>query len=287
MTSRWAISRSGIGDRGGRVGGHAVPLEQRPSLAGRKLGEQGLADRGAVRLDPAAWLGEHPHRVRAGHLGDVDDLVAVEHGQVGRLAGEPDQLGQERPQPGTERLAGDLAEPDQPRAQRVPPRRLLPDVTPVDQRPHQPVHGGQREPGDGGELGQAERAAGVGQHLEQVEGPLDGLHPARRSRGGAAGALGQIVHVFHNTENVIHMSEVPRRRRGGGSAGDGSEVPRGGAGRGSAREWRTNLWPSCPPEVDTTRGAGERTARRLTGCRPRSSLNPRHGKIISGYGKHV
>ena len=134
-----------VGDRGGRVGGHAVPLEQRARLAGRKLGEQGLADRGAVRLDPAAWFGEHPHRVRAGHLGDVDDLVAVEHGQVGRLAGEPDQLGQERPQPGAEHLAGGLAEPDQPRAQRVPPRGLLPDVAPVDQRAHQPVHGGQRE----------------------------------------------------------------------------------------------------------------------------------------------
>ena len=181
-----------VGDRGGCIGGHAVALEQGARLAGRKLGQQGLAHRGAVRLDPAARFGEHPHRVRAGHLGDVDDLVAVEHGQVGRLAGEADQLGQERAQPGAEHLAGDLAEPDQARAQRVPPGRLLPDVTPVDQGAHQPVHGGQREAGDGGEFGQAERAAGVGQHLEQVEGPLDGLHATGRSRAGAVGTGGAL-----------------------------------------------------------------------------------------------
>ena len=218
-----------VGDRGRRVGGHAVPLEQRAGLAGRQLGQQGLADRGAVRADPAARLGEHPHRVRAGHLREVDDLVAVEHGQVGRLAGEPDQLGQVRPQRRAEHAAGGLAEPDQPCAQRVPPRRLLPDVAPVDQRAYQPVHGGQREPGDRGEFGQAERPAGVGQHLEQVEGPLDGLHAARRSGGGAPGCLltdsvmpgcvvtghrqpgvlGRIVHVFHDTENIIHITEAP------------------------------------------------------------------------------
>ena len=232
-----------VGDRGGCIGGHAVPLKQGARLAGRKLGQQGLAHRGAVRLDPAARFGEHPHRVRAGHLGDVDDLVAVEHGQVRRLAGEADQLGQERAQPGAEHLAGDLAQPDQARAQRVPPGCLLTDVAPVDQRAHQPVHGGQREAGDGGELGEAEGAARVGQHLEQVEGPLDGLHAARRSRGGAAGAVGtsggvtsrrepgvldRIVHVFHDTENVIHVSEVPGPsgpRRPGESAGKGRRRP--------------------------------------------------------------
>ena len=133
-------------------------------------------------------------------------------------------MGQERPQPGAEHLAGGLAEPDQARAQRVPPGRLLPDVTPVDQGAHQPVHGGQGEAGDGREFGQAERAAGVSQHLEEVEGPLDGLHAAGRSRAAAAGAvrtgravsslrqhgvLGLIVHVFHDTENVIHITELP------------------------------------------------------------------------------
>ena len=172
-----------VGDRGWGVGGHAVPLEQRTRLAGRNLGEQGLAHRGAVREDPAAWFGEHAHRVRAGHLRDVDDLVAVEHGQVGGLPGEPDQLGQERPQPRPQHAAGGLAEPDQSRAQRVPPGGLLPDVAPIDQRAHQPVNSGQGKPRNGGELGQAERPAGVGQHLEQVEGPLDGLHAAG---GGAA-----------------------------------------------------------------------------------------------------
>jgi hypothetical protein len=47
-----------------------------------------------VGADPAAGLGEHPHRVRAGHLGDVDDLVAVEHDTEndGSFASLPGQL---------------------------------------------------------------------------------------------------------------------------------------------------------------------------------------------------
>ena len=197
-----------VGDGRGSVGRHAAPLQQSPRLARRKLRQQGLADRRAVRADAAARLGEHPHRVSAWHLSDVDDLIAVEHGQVGGLPRLEDQLSQERPQPGTEHAAGGLAQPDQPRAECVPARGLLTDVAPVDQRAHQPVNGGQREPGVGRELGQAQRAARVGQHLEQVEGPLDGLHSACgwaaaglvAARSVAAGrrqpdALSRIVHA--------------------------------------------------------------------------------------------
>jgi hypothetical protein len=99
----------GVGDGGRGEGRHAGPLEQRAGVTGWQLGHQGLAYRRAVRPDPAAGLGEHAHRVRAGHLGQVDDLVAVEHGQVGRLPRLPDQLGQERAQPAAEHAAGDLA----------------------------------------------------------------------------------------------------------------------------------------------------------------------------------
>lgn len=98
-----------IGDCRRRQDGHPGPSQDCPGCRGGELGEQGVADRGAVRTDPSAGLGEHPHLVRAGSLGDVDDLVAVEHRQVRGLAGQLDELDEVGPKPCSEQAAGRLA----------------------------------------------------------------------------------------------------------------------------------------------------------------------------------
>ena len=70
---------------------------------------------------------------------------------------------------------GGLAEPDHPRADRIAARRLLPDVALADQRTHQPVDRRHRQSRPRAELRQGQRAAAVGQVLEQAERPIDGL----------------------------------------------------------------------------------------------------------------
>jgi hypothetical protein len=73
-------------------------------------GEHGLADGRAVGVDAAADLGEHPHRVLAGALGDVDDVVAVEEGEVGGLAEGVDEPGEGALGAGACHAVGDAAE---------------------------------------------------------------------------------------------------------------------------------------------------------------------------------
>ena len=84
-------SSSNCGDRGDRPARHRPHtgrLQQRANLLGLALGEQHLADRGAVcgrpRADPHA--GEPDHRMRAFDALDVDDLAPVEHGEQHVLA---------------------------------------------------------------------------------------------------------------------------------------------------------------------------------------------------------
>ena len=111
-------------------------------------GEDRLADGGGVRQGAATDLGEHPHEVlRWLDLGDVDDLFAVEHGEVDRLAERLDHPGHVRVRQRPQALRAGVGEPHQPRAERVLPGRLLPDVAEVDQRAHQAVDGGQRQVG--------------------------------------------------------------------------------------------------------------------------------------------
>jgi len=66
-------------------------------------------------------LGEHPHRVPAGCLGDVGHLVAVQHGQVGRLPDLVHEVAQVRKRHGVEHHRRALGQQEQPRPQRVPP----------------------------------------------------------------------------------------------------------------------------------------------------------------------
>ena len=105
---------------------------------------------GAVRGDPAAGLGEHPHRVPGGHLADVHHGVVVEDGEVRGLAQGVDQAGEHRLRPRAEHRAGDLAERDEPGAERVAAVRQLAHVAALDQRAHQPVDRGQRQAGPRG-----------------------------------------------------------------------------------------------------------------------------------------
>ena len=129
-----------------------------------------------MRLHPAADFGEHPHGVPRLCLRDIHDLVTVEHRQVRRFAELVDEPGQVRARPYAEHPRGGVAEPDQPRAENVLPRRLLADVAEVDERAQQPVDRGQGQAGLVGELRQREGAAGIGHQLEEREGALDRLH---------------------------------------------------------------------------------------------------------------
>ena len=156
-------------------GGHAVADHDLLGLGRAELGEQGLADAGAVGQDAPADLGEGAHGVARGRLGDVEDLVAVEQGHVGGLAEGVHQVGEVGADPDAEQAAGAVAQPDQPGRARSA-GRLLADVAAVDQGAHQPVDGGHRQPGAVDQLGEGHLAAGVGHALQDVERPLDGLH---------------------------------------------------------------------------------------------------------------
>ena len=125
-----------------------------------------------------------------GDLRDVDDGVAVEHRHVARLAELVDQPPQVRARPDAEQPAGRLAEPDQPRPERVAPGRLLADV--ADGRPACGSAGGWSAAAArvGGRARRAQRATGVGQPLEQLERPVDGLHATRLSVSHGAPASG-------------------------------------------------------------------------------------------------
>ena len=85
----------------------------------------------AMRVDPPTHLGEHPHRVLGLDLGHVEDLVAIEHREVGAFPDRVHESRQERAGPDAEQVARALAEPDQPRAEGVPDRSLGLSVPPT------------------------------------------------------------------------------------------------------------------------------------------------------------
>lgn len=156
---------------------HAGAREEGPYLVGGGVGEERLAHAGGVREHPAPDLGEHAHGVLGRHLGDVDDLVAVEQGHVRRLPGLLDQAGEVGARPGAQQPRRGLAEADQTRAEGVPSVGLLADVTARHQGAHQAVDRGQGQTAGGGELAQADlprhrpyvradrrRAQGTGRH---------------------------------------------------------------------------------------------------------------------------
>jgi hypothetical protein len=87
-----AQQRLGVGVRAGGLRRHAGATQQGQHLVVAQLGQQRLPDAGAVRRDAPAHLGEHPHRVGRGDVGDVDDRVALEDRHVGRLADLRHQL---------------------------------------------------------------------------------------------------------------------------------------------------------------------------------------------------
>lgn len=163
--------------------------QQGPYLFGRGVGEERLAHAGGVRQHPAADLGEHAHGVLGRHLGDVDDLVAVEEGHVRRLPGLLDQTGEVGAGPGTEQARRGLAEADQAGAEGVPSVGLLAYVAARHQRAHQAVDRGQRQTAGGGELAEADLAPCIGHAFEQVEGALEGLD-ATAGGGGLRGSVG-------------------------------------------------------------------------------------------------
>jgi len=182
--------RVDVGDRLVRRGRHADAAHDLAHRLVGELGEDRLADARAVRVDAPADLGEHPHRVARRRLGDVDRHVAVDHREVRRLAevvGEALQVGARA---GAELAARRLAEPDEARAEGVPPRRRLAHVALGEQRAQQAVDRGQGEPRVLRELAQAGLAAEVGEQLEQLDRAVHRLHaPGRLRRPRARGAL--------------------------------------------------------------------------------------------------
>src|SRR5699024_12714877 len=99
--------------------GHAGAFDDGQGLFVGELGQEGFADAGGVGEDAAADFGEHAHGVGCGYLGDVDDFVSVEHGQVGGLDEFFDQVGQVGGGPGAEHAGGFVAQADQAGAQGV------------------------------------------------------------------------------------------------------------------------------------------------------------------------
>ncbi len=81
-----------------------------------------------------------------------------------------------RPGHGAQLLVGTFAEPDQPGPQGIPAVGQLADVPQRDQRAQQPVDGGKRQVGGGGELAERDVSAGVCDEFQQFEDALDRLH---------------------------------------------------------------------------------------------------------------
>ena len=107
--------------------------------------------------------------------------ITASWSRTARFADSPSastSAGEHRLRPRAEHRAGDLAERDEPGAERVAAVRQLAHVAALDQGPHQPVDRGQRQAGPGGELAQADLAPGVADDLEQVEHAADRLHAA-------------------------------------------------------------------------------------------------------------
>jgi hypothetical protein len=185
-----------VGDGGGGLRGERRAGDQPGGLGRADGGQQGLADPGAVQLDPVADLGEGAHAVPARDLGHVLGPVLGQHGEVGRLAGQLGQPAQHRQGPLAEQRVGLRPERDQARAQAVAAVRGMTQVAAAGQRAGEPVHGRRRQSQGRGEVAQARGAAGGGDRLKHVEGPLHRLHTAL---GGLGLGLGK-----------AHVSPPPR-----------------------------------------------------------------------------
>ena len=169
------------GDAARRHAGQGGPA-RKPGVQGirRQSGEQHLAHRGEVGGQPPTDRGDHPHRVGTVHLGHIDHVGAVEHGDVhGLVAGGRDVAGRVLRLADQVEPVGELAaQLEQPHAEPEPGRRAghRLEVAAVDQGGHQFVHGraGQAEPF--GDL----RCGQVGPVQEQLE---DVQCPAHRRNG--------------------------------------------------------------------------------------------------------
>src|SRR3954452_4187692 len=178
-------------DRGRGVARHPGAREEGDDLLVREAREDRLADRSRVRPGAPPDLGEHPHEVlRRLDLGDVDDLVAVEGGQVDRLPELCHRGGHRRARPRTDPLGRIVGQAHQPWAQGVLAGRLLAHVAEVDQGAHQPVDGGEGQVGLLGELREADDASGVGHRLQDREGAVEGLDPTGASADIRLGDFG-------------------------------------------------------------------------------------------------
>ena len=192
----------------------------------RREGEQGLADAGGVNVGAAAHAGDGPHHLLGLHLGEIDDLAAVENAEVDRLAGD----GHQPPHDG----AGDLNEIPGTDEGRAHLKGLHPD------HPHRALvveahialvlQGGEQAMGGG--IGQAHLARQlrerqplrmIGQGVEQLERARQGLHLSRRAQEllgrdahvlPADAAGGEVVHV---ARHLVHQSSpvFPVASRGG------------------------------------------------------------------------
>lgn len=69
-----------------RVRRHARPTQDGCRSIRWERCQDSLADRGAVDADATSYLGEHPHRMAAWCLCDVDDVVVFKHREVNAFA---------------------------------------------------------------------------------------------------------------------------------------------------------------------------------------------------------
>ena len=80
-----------IGDRPRRPLRQTTPPEDGGGLRRRQMGQQDLANAGAVRRHPVAHLGERTQTLGRRLLGDIHDVVAFKGGEVSAFTREREQ----------------------------------------------------------------------------------------------------------------------------------------------------------------------------------------------------
>ena len=113
----------------------------------------------------SADFGEHADQIRRWYLGDINARVALEHCHIGGLPAPGYYPREMRHGPGAERAAGRLSQSDHPGTECVALRRLLSNVSVVDQRTQQAMNGRHREAGEPCQFGEAAGATIVCQML--------------------------------------------------------------------------------------------------------------------------
>ena len=172
-----------IGDGMGGSHGEAAPAQDRLGFLGRQLGQQGLADRRAMGKFPAAEGGIETHRAWRIDPADDDGIAVVENGNP---RGEA-QLGGQFAQDGKggidQRDIGDreIAQAGEAEAEAVTPAAAAAEIG------HETMGQQGLQDGVSGGLGKRLRAREVGEprslaapladHLQQVEGASQTLHP--------------------------------------------------------------------------------------------------------------